>query len=197
MRFLELLCRYLVRVAEISCIYRELKTDNILLQFSEKQIIKVSDLHSLIYKRLQLSVIRTDTEIYVETLTVSIASYLIDRVIWFCDAQLKSLYLSIQFDTRKLYNCIWISAILSASPADIYCLPTLHFITRINNKVTNNLESLLKVIALMSKNQYCQVICISRKDILTTISIRLNLRDFKIIEFWKKIDCQSWQYREL
>ncbi len=80
-RFLELLCCYFIRVAEISCIYRELKADNILLQLGEKRIIKVSDLHNLIYKRLQLFVIRTDTEIHVETSTISITSYLIDRVI--------------------------------------------------------------------------------------------------------------------
>ncbi len=197
MRSLELPCRHLVRVAEVSCTHRGLEAGDILLQLGEKRITKVSDLHGLTHERLQLSVIRTGTEIHVEAPTVSMASYLVDRVVWFCGAQLESPYSPVQFDARKLYSRIWVSAILPASPADMYRLPALHFITRINDEVTDDLESLLRVIALVPEDQYCQVTCVSREGISTTVPIRPNLRDFKTMELRKKMDCQGWQYREL
>lgn len=137
-------------------------------------------IYNFIYKRLKLFVIRADTKIYIEIFTVTIISYLIDRVIWFCNIQLKILYLSIYFYTQKIYSCIWIFSVLSASPVSIFDLSILHFITQINNKLVEDFNSLVKAIKLLSENQYCQIICISRIDILRIFFVRPNIQNFKI-----------------
>lgn len=197
MRFLEISYRHFVQVAEVSCTHRGLESGDILLRLGEKPITRVSDLYGLAHDRLNLFVIRVGTEVHLEVPTVTMASYLVDRVVWFCGAQLETPYSPIHFGSWELYSRIWVSSTLLASPASICRLPPLHFITRINNEVTDDLESLLRVIARLQNDQYCQVTCVSREGIPTTVPIKPNMRDFKTHEVRKEVDSQNWRYREL
>ena len=45
------------------------------------------------------------------------ASYLVDRVVWCCGAQLETPFSPVHFGARELYSRIWMSSTLFASPA--------------------------------------------------------------------------------
>jgi hypothetical protein len=194
MHCLEIACRHFVRVAEVSCTHHELKGGDILLRLGDKRITRVSDLYGLALDCLELSVVRAGTEIHLQVPTVTTASYLVDRVVWFCGAQLETPYSPVHYGARELYSDIWVSSTLFAGPAGISRLPPLHFVTRINDKLTEDGESLLRVIAMLPNDRYCQITCASRESIPTTVH---NMRDFKTTQIRKEMGCQNWQYREL
>ena len=194
---LEIQSRYFVRVAEVPSTHRGLKAGDALLQLGEKQITKVSHVYGLTDERVDLSIIRAGTKIQVKVPTVTMASYLVDTVIWFCGAQLETPYSPVHFDAQKIHSRVWVSSIMSASPASMSKLPTRHFITRINNELIEDFDSLVRVIKLLPKDQYCRVTCFSQQGVPTTVPIRPNMRDCRITELRKLVGGQKWQYQEL
>lgn len=197
MRVQDFPSRHFVQVAETPCTHQGLKAGDVLLRHGEKQITKVSHMYGLRHERLELSVIRAGTEIHVEVSTVTMASYLVDRVVWFCGAQLETPYSPVHFYTQKIHSRIWISSVLPASPASMFHLPILHFITRINNELVEDLDSLVRAIKLLPEDQYCQITCVSRVGVSRIVPVRPNMRDFKTSQVRKVVGSQKWQYQEL
>lgn len=117
----------------------------------------MSDLYGLTQERVDLSIIRCGIERQIEAPTVTMASYLVNRVVWFCGAQLETPFPPLLFQIRKLYSRIWMLETLHASPADIYDLPRSRFITTINGKPTEDLISFLKVVEPLPEDQYYQI----------------------------------------
>lgn len=154
-------------------------------------------MYGLTHERLDLLVIRAGTEIHVEVPTVTMASYLVDRVVWFCGAQLETPYSPVHFHCQKIYSRIWISSVLPASPASMSDLPILHFITRINNELVRDLDSLVRAIARLPEDQYCQITYVSRLGVSNIVPIMPNMRDFKTAEVRRVVGSQEWQYQEL
>lgn len=189
--------RHFVQVAGTPCTHQGLEAGDVLLRHGEKQITKVSDMYGLTHERLDLSVIRAGTEIHVEVPTVTMTSYLVDRVVWFCGAQLETPYSPVHFYTQKIHSRVWISSVLPASPASMFDLPILQFVTRINNDLVEDLDSLVRAIELLPEDQYCQITCVNRAGVSRIVPIRPNMRDFKTSEVRRVVDSQEWQYREL
>ncbi len=101
-------------------------------------------MYDLSHKRLSLSIIRVGTQIQVEMPTVTMINYLVDRVVWFCDAQLETPYSLVHFVARKVYSRVWVSARQGGSPACMFGWPRSHFVTRINDEQIEDLESLVR-----------------------------------------------------
>lgn len=80
-------------------------------------------MYDLSHKRLSLSIIRVGTQIQVEMPTVTMINYLVDRVVWFCDAQLETPYSLVHFVARKVYSRVWVSARQGGSPACMFGWP--------------------------------------------------------------------------
>ncbi|KAL8698335.1 MAG: hypothetical protein Q9201_006632 [Fulgogasparrea decipioides] len=189
--------RDFVRVAEVSCTHQALEAGDFLLRHGSKSISKLSDLYGLTQERVNLSIMRASIAMQLEVPTITMAAYLVDRAVWFCGAQLETPYPPLHFTTRKLYSRIWISEILPGSPAQMYGLPPSHFVTGVNDKLTEDLDSLIREAAVLPEDQYCQITCLSRVGVQTTVALKPNMRDFKTVEVRKKEDCQGWLYREL
>ena len=195
--FLNLFTRYFVRVAKIFCCHRELEVDDIILRHEDKWINNVSNLHAITYESLKLFVIRAHTEIQVKMSIIIMTNRLIDKVVWFCKAQMKMFYSSIHFDARRLYNHVWISRCYFDSSAQMYNLSTHRFVTRVNDEIIDDLKNLIRVLDFLSTNRDCQIICVDSQDITNIVSLKSNLRDFSTHEVRKMKRSQNWQFREL
>ncbi|KAL8900575.1 MAG: hypothetical protein Q9207_005636 [Kuettlingeria erythrocarpa] len=98
--------RYFVRVAEVACTHQALQPGDIVLQHGTKSVTEVSDVYGLAEEHVPLSVIRAGTKIQIEAPTITMADYAVDRVVWFCGAQLETPYSPVQFAAGKVYSRI-------------------------------------------------------------------------------------------
>ena len=121
----------------------------------------MSELHIFTHESISLFVIRVDNEILIEMLTVTMTSFLTDRVVWFCDAQMKTSYSSIHSNARSLYSRVWVSRIQTSSSVNSHEWSCYCFVTRIDDKNVDDLESLINVLSVLSENRNCQIICVS------------------------------------
>ena len=172
---------HFIQVAKVSCCHGEqgLATGDILLKLGDNPVTQMSDLRIMFtHKSLALSIIRNTKKTDIIVPTIPLSSWRGDKVVWFCGAQLESPYSPIPFCARKLYSQIFVTCTFFGSPAEMYNLPSQHFITRVNGEPTEDLDSFTQEIKKLDENKFCQITVASLQGVTKTVLLLPNLRDF-------------------
>lgn len=197
MCFSDIPSRSLVKVALVPRGHSVLKAGDILLQHGERLITKVSELYDATDDCLSLTIIRAGMKMQVNAPTVSLFSYLVSTVVWFCGARLETPHSLVRFGARDLYSNIWITDCESGSPAQKSGLPELWFITTVNSVDTKDFDDFLKLIGPLSKGRCYRIRCMSMEGMTKTVSVTPNLRDFRTLVAREDRNSRRWWYEEL
>lgn len=189
--------RHLIRVAAAPCNYPALSNGDILLQYRNTLITKLSDLHGLRQESLSLRILRDGIKKQVDTPTVPLSKYLVTRVVWFCGARLEPPHSLISYTARELFSGVFNFFNEVGSPAQMFGLPVCWFITHTNGEETKDFDKLIRVIRLLPADEYYQITCASLQGATKTVSVWPDTRDFRTLTAKEDRDNRSWKFEEL
>ena len=84
----------------------------------------------------------------------------------------------------------------SDSPADMENVSVHHFLTEVNDVVTENFESFLTNIKKLNEHEYCRLTLLNLVGEQKTVSLMPN-KFFKTVELRRSEEESCWKVREL
>ena len=192
--------RNFIQVKKISCSHQNgLEAGDVILSQGKKPVTHMSDLCDMFTeKSLWMSVIRCQVKVDVDVPTIPVSSRQSNRVVWFAGAQFEQPYSPVPLCARGLYSQVLVTHIQKGSPADMYNLPSYHFVTQVQGVATVDFDSFTKGIKKVPDGQFCHLTLLDLLGCARTVSLKNVQRDFKTsVASQKKGNRSDWHCETL
>ncbi|ROT36173.1 PDZ domain-containing protein [Sodiomyces alkalinus F11] len=166
-----------------------LREGDILLTLEDKPVTRVEQL-DIAYRKETLSFVvsRGGREVRVDVRTVphdDDGGMETSHVVVLCGAVLQRPYQAVRQEIKNLPSEVYVASQNFGTPASVYGLNGMSFITHVNDVLTPNLDVLLEVARTIPDNIYFRIRCVSYDLAPFTITIKKCERYFPLTE-WRR-----------
>ena len=125
-----------------------------------------------------MTVIRGTEQTTLNIPTFPISKWHCKSSVWFLGARIDIPDFNTAMTTRSLYSKLFVTEIAPGSPAQEYGVFSRHFITHVNGKATQDIESFIKEIEKIEEHTWCQLTLVGTDGVSTSTAVLSN-RFFK------------------